>query len=55
MTRVGMCGSFCPDRVLEGWWKSQSKASDFDWVGRYIRVCGRDRYISACSGVIIVV
>jgi len=41
MTRDGMCGVFIPDRVLAGWWGSQWKASDREWVGRCITGCGR--------------
>jgi len=41
MTRDGMCGVFIPDRVLAGWWRSQWKASDWEWAGRCITGCGR--------------
>ena len=55
MTRDGMCGVFIPDRVLAGWWGSQWKASDREWVGRCITGCGRGRFISASVGGISVV
>jgi len=55
MTRDGMCGVFIPDRVLAGWWGSQWKVSDQEWVGRCITGCGRGRYISASAGGITVV
>jgi len=55
MTGDGIRGVFIPDRVLASKWRSQWKASDRMWAGRYTTGCGRERYISASAGGITVV